>query len=256
MPAIVNPSNGIKRIATGILISICLLFSVISNGHAETTPTDTSGAVGKAAAGYGDSSMSSTGGTALPDLFTGTMSYSIPIEVPPGRKGMNPQIALTYRSYNGNGWLGVGWELEVSSIQRSLKGGVDYAGTSKNYQLRRTGASLDLVNISGSDYQAKIEGEFTRITQMPATTASGNQPYWIATDRMGTRYTFGDTASSRQDDTPNNNPARIFKWCLTRVEDTNGNFMTLSYFKDQGQIESAGKSRQRVGGASPPHGKG
>jgi len=48
-------------------------------------------------------------GAVTPDLFTGTMSYSIPIEVPEGRKGMSPGLSLDYRSNNGNGWVGMGW---------------------------------------------------------------------------------------------------------------------------------------------------
>jgi hypothetical protein len=64
--------------------------------------------------------------TALPDLFTGAMSYSIPIEVPVGRNGMNPNLALSYRSSNRNGWLGVGWDLSVGAIQRSVKKSLSY----------------------------------------------------------------------------------------------------------------------------------
>ncbi|WP_041245297.1 SpvB/TcaC N-terminal domain-containing protein [Geotalea uraniireducens] len=62
---------------------------------------------------------------AVPDLFTGTMNYAIPIKAPPGRNGMSPNIALTYRSSNGNGPIGMGWEIEMGAIQRSTRGGVD-----------------------------------------------------------------------------------------------------------------------------------
>jgi hypothetical protein len=46
----------------------------------------------------------------LPDVmqFTGASTYRYPIEVPPGRAGLAPQIALTYNSQMRNGWLGVG----------------------------------------------------------------------------------------------------------------------------------------------------
>jgi len=63
--------------------------------------------------------------TPLPDLFTGTMSYKIPIKLPPGRKGITPGLSITYKSTNGNGWLGVGWELTVGSIERNTRFGVD-----------------------------------------------------------------------------------------------------------------------------------
>ena len=61
-----------------------------------------------------------------PSLFTGGLSHNIPIEVAPGRHGMEPKLALNYNSAGGNGWLGVGWELEMGAIERSSKHGVDY----------------------------------------------------------------------------------------------------------------------------------
>lgn len=57
------------------------------------------------------------------DLFTGSFSYSIPIAVPPGRSGMQPNIDLMYRSSNSHSWLGIGWNLEVGRIERSTKNG-------------------------------------------------------------------------------------------------------------------------------------
>src|SRR3990172_2788183 len=42
-------------------------------------------------------------------LSTGAATINIPIEVPPGRLGIAPNISLTYNSYQKNGPLGVGW---------------------------------------------------------------------------------------------------------------------------------------------------
>ena len=47
----------------------------------------------------------------------GTASLSYPIIIPPGRKGVQPQLAVTYDSGSGNGWLGVGWNLAVPTIE-------------------------------------------------------------------------------------------------------------------------------------------
>ncbi|MCI0527353.1 MAG: hypothetical protein L0Y56_07900, partial [Nitrospira sp.] len=161
-------------------------------------------------------------GTVLPDLFTGTMSYSIPIEVPSGRKGMQPNLALTYHSSNGNGIVGVGWELEVGAIERQTKFGVNYSGD--DYVLRLAGNTVELVNVGGTDYRAKIEGGFFRVRKI--------SDYWEVTDKTGIRYFFGQTGDSRQE-----GPPGVFKWCLTRIEDTNGNYITLTYLpKDQGQV--------------------
>jgi hypothetical protein len=48
------------------------------------------------------------------------MSTAISIEVPPGRKGMDPGLDLTYKSSNSNGPVGVGWELEVGAIKSQI----------------------------------------------------------------------------------------------------------------------------------------
>ena len=45
----------------------------------------------------------------------GQASYSIPIMVPPGRKGMQPSVSLNYSSLGGNGVAGVGWSLNAGS---------------------------------------------------------------------------------------------------------------------------------------------
>ncbi|MDO8444967.1 MAG: SpvB/TcaC N-terminal domain-containing protein [Deltaproteobacteria bacterium] len=172
--------------------------------------------------------MGGTGGssgsdTALPDLFTGTMSYRIPIEVPKGRNGMDPGLSLLYRSGSGNGWVGVGWEFEVGAIERSTKNGVKYDGTDI-YLFRMAGATIELVSVGGNEYRAKIEGAFNRFQFVSSS-------YWIVTDKKGTQYRFGYDTSSRQD-----SGSQIFKWCLDRVTDTNGNYMEITYYKNQGQI--------------------
>ncbi|MCL5935341.1 MAG: hypothetical protein M1543_02465, partial [Firmicutes bacterium] len=44
-----------------------------------------------------------------PDLHTGTGNLSIPIAVPSGRNGLQPQLSLNYSTSNGNGPFGLGW---------------------------------------------------------------------------------------------------------------------------------------------------
>ncbi|MBI4849135.1 MAG: hypothetical protein HY808_11270 [Nitrospirae bacterium] len=66
---------------------------------------------------------------------SGAAVTSIPIEVPPGRKGIQPNIALNYNSSGRNGWLGVGWSLDMGAIQRNTKWGVNYSGNDYIYSI-------------------------------------------------------------------------------------------------------------------------
>jgi hypothetical protein len=217
-----NSSNFVSR---HYLVIMLLLFSAAIMTPGASLAEEPKAAASKVNMG-GGSGNGGGSGTVTPDLFTGTMSYSIPIEVPEGRKGMSPGLSLDYKSNNGNGWVGVGWELEVGAIERSMKGGVKYDGD--DYILRISGATMDLANVGGIDYRAKIEGEFYRIRKQSGTYGA----YWEVTDKSGTRYLYGQKEDTRQFDPS----LGIFKWCLDRVEDTNGNAMTFSYSKDQGQI--------------------
>jgi len=178
------------------------------------------------------SMMSSGGGggpegvsVPIPDTFqfTGAATIRIPIIVPPGRNGMQPNLSLVYNSYQRNGWIGVGWSLDMGSIQRSTKRGLDYNGT--DFVASLNGSSSELIHVSGGDYGAKIEESFSKYQLISATAG------WVVTAKDGKKYNYGRTSDSRQENTQG-----VFKWCLDKVEDTNGNFMTITYSKDQGEI--------------------
>ncbi|MCX5723654.1 MAG: FG-GAP-like repeat-containing protein [Nitrospirae bacterium] len=155
------------------------------------------------------------------------------MEVPPGRSGMQPNLALTYNSAAGNGWLGMGWELQQEGIFRQTKWGVDYSNNTgdKAFVVKMAGVSGELVPspapAPSNQWSAKIEGSFSRIEKL---TAGDGQITWKVTTKQGRKHYFGQTTASRQVDPAN--ASRIFGWLLDRIEDPDGNYLTLSYWTD------------------------
>src|SRR5258705_4679121 len=66
----------------------------------------------------GGGAIKGLGETFAPDLHTGTGNLSVPIALPKGRAGLQPQLALVYSTGQGNGPFGMGWSLSVPSVSR------------------------------------------------------------------------------------------------------------------------------------------
>ena len=152
------------------------------------------------------------------DLFTGRFNYRVPIEVPPGRQGSEPAIALQYNSANQNGWCGVGWDLDMGYIQRETRYAVPVSGNAYNnyFVYSIAGQSGRLVLASDGTYRPEINTAFLKFVY-----ANG---YWIVTDKDGRQYTFGGSANARIA-----TAYGTFKWALSQIADANGNVTTLSY---------------------------
>ncbi|PVH76116.1 SpvB-domain-containing protein [Cadophora sp. DSE1049] len=73
----------------------------------------------------GGGAISSMGEKFDVDQVTGSGSVSIPIEVSPGRPGMQPQLSLNYNSGSGNSEFGLGWAMRgYHSITRKTSKGL------------------------------------------------------------------------------------------------------------------------------------
>jgi RHS repeat-associated protein len=168
---------------------------------------------------------------------SGSASLNYPIETPPGRNGIGPSLALTYNSdrVNSNGWLGVGWDLRLSSIEIDTRFGVPKYDGTDIYSL--DGAMLAPTAPAGT-YIRRVEGPFDLIKRQ----GTGPTTYsWTVTDKRGTVYTYGTVANSRLANLRITPPVAntfmapqgaIFRWYLERVQDTFGNVMTITYTHD------------------------
>jgi hypothetical protein len=189
-------------------------------------------------------------------LFTGAFAYTYPLQVPNGRNGMHPELALVYNSQAGNGWLGVGWDLSVGSIQRStVKGVPTYDDALDKFTFILAGQSEELVPVGvGSDgsgaykeYRAQIESAFLRFRYFPVLKI------WKVWAKSGVRYDLTGLAIH----SPTGNP---FYWGLTKVTDPQGNTMTYTYLPANANDSASRSLLQRINyaghegtGAMPTH---
>jgi hypothetical protein len=164
----------------------------------------------------------------------GSAALDFPLDLPPGRQGLDPDLAITYDSDGGNGWLGEGWDLQIPSIEVSTLFGVPRydAGTeTETYVLN--GEQLAPVANPASPRAAdrvftqRSEGEFRRIVRKGTSPDAYS---WEVTDKEGTRYLYGATPQARLRDV--REPRNVFRWYLEKVIDLHGNTVEYTYTTD------------------------
>jgi RHS repeat-associated protein len=172
---------------------------------------------------------------------TGAANLRVGIEAPPGRRGLQPDLAIAYSSSGGgDGWLGVGWNLEMPSIMIDTRFGVpryDADGRSETYLLN--GEMLTrLVDAGGNDiaptgappvgpgtvyFARRVEGKFDWIARLNSLDGAGDYS-WQVTDKNGVIQTYGATAAARLA-----SGGHTFRWHLQSLQDRFGNTMTYEY---------------------------
>lgn len=218
----------------------CIALTILTFGRADAQ-YELGGAPGSAGAAS-EHTLTSTSGDE--SVQTGAVTHSIPIEVPPGRLGMTPKIALVYNSMSkANGAFGLGWDVPIDSIQSNLKNGYRPPGTQDPYGGRdqfnwvRSGSSSALVPGPGSStiYRLKIDdGAFSQIEW---DAGSGG---WLVYTKDGLVQSYGRRAGANS---VQRGPAgTVFRWCLDEVTDTSGNTIAFTYHQDRGAISSTGSS--------------
>jgi hypothetical protein len=174
-----------------------------------------------------------------PDLHTGTGNFTVPIGLPPGRNGFQPQLNLVYSSGSGNGPFGLGWSLSIPGITRKTSNGVPvYDDTRDVFTL--SGAE-DLVPVTGGlagapRYRPRTEGLFARILHHHD---AGND-YWEVRSKDGLVSFYGSPGVAGQDPAVVADPtnrSRVFAWKLTLTTDPFGNRIEYVYSRDAVQID-------------------
>ncbi|MES0492088.1 MAG: SpvB/TcaC N-terminal domain-containing protein, partial [Leptospirales bacterium] len=169
----------------------------------------------------------------------GSNSLQYPIQLPPGRAGVAPQLGISYSNSAAQTWLGAGFDLSVPSIGIDTRFGVPRYTGSETYTLN--GSELVKIGTSNgaSRYRMRVEGAYQKIERYGGNT--GNY-YWVVVDKNGTKMVFGKSENSRLKSYRNINGHKpVFKWNLEKTIDTNGNTISYTYFIDK---ESSNYSKE------------
>jgi RHS repeat-associated protein len=189
---------------------------------------------------------------------TGAATYQIPIEVPTGINGMQPQLSIAYNSQGGFGALGVGWDVAgCSSITRGGKNIYFDGQNNNNVKLDFTDALyLDgqrLILLSGNNLEPDaVYGTETENYMRVKISTYNYHIYFIVTTLDGKVIEYGKNDDSEINSSNPNGPyetrspkSRFMGWKLSKVTDTYGNTITYTY-SDNGQyltrIEYAGQA--------------
>jgi RHS repeat-associated protein len=199
----------------------------------------------------GGGALKGIGETFSPDLFTGTGHINVPISLPPGRNGTQPQLNLSYSTAGGNSPFGLGWGMGVPEISRQTGGGLPRYQAGRAPSDRNPSESSDTFILSGTEglvpvarpspgvtlYRPRTESLFARIEHH---TGDG-QDFWKVRGKEGLVSTYGserppDAGSEWRDPAvlaDPRDPRKIFAWKLTRTEDPFGNRIAYDYLHDR-----------------------
>ncbi|MDD3742644.1 MAG: SpvB/TcaC N-terminal domain-containing protein [Lentimicrobiaceae bacterium] len=188
---------------------------------------DDNGAVGSMGGSYSVSS-------------NGAATYNLPIEVPVGINGMQPQLAVSYNSQAGNGIMGIGWNLNgLSAITRTgstlfndkINKGVKYNDEDH--------FALDgnrLVGFSGTYGQngAEYRTELETYSKIISYRSSGTAPdYFVVWTKSGQIIEYGRTGDSRIElQGTSGTQALIGTWLVNKISDRFGNSIEFNYLEN------------------------
>jgi len=181
-------------------------------------------------------------------LFSGAATAEIPLEVPAGRNGLQPDLRLSYNSRRVDGllgwsqdWVGAGWSIETLDIVRTwatldANGAMDVSNRSL---LLMNGAAYELVPATNvtegwiGRYYAKDAPQL--YVEMLTLNSTGElRSSWIVRTPDGTTYRLGTTADASQY-VGNYYSAynAIYRWRLAEAEDVHGNKLQFSYHEQR-----------------------
>ena len=210
-----NVVRQLQRLANfGFVVGLAGSLAIPTTLHAKAT--DGSTLIGdRGATGVNGVGEPSTPEAA--DHFTGAALHGLRLDLPTGTGGHTPSLTLRYSSSNRKAsWVGYGWSLEPSIVQRSLRDGVPTYSETDTFEL--DGQRL----VQGTDPQQPDQfrtrqESFRRIERVGLS--------WEVRSKDATIRRYGIDENSRVDQATGS----TYQWLLAEEEDRFGNIIQYQY---------------------------
>lgn len=158
------------------------------------------------------------------NLYTGSLDLNIPLQIPHNRD-IHIDLSVNYNSNNSNGILGMGFDLNISSISINTNKKLPCYNETDEYQWNGQDLILDeQINNNQIVLYKKLKANtISKIEKI----GNGEETYWKVTNSNNETTIYGKSEESRIYD--KENPSKIYKWMISEVYDAKGNKIKYSY---------------------------
>ncbi|WP_205696105.1 SpvB/TcaC N-terminal domain-containing protein [Conexibacter sp. SYSU D00693] len=193
----------------------------------------------------------------------GAAALELPLWLPSGRAGVEPELTLTYSSTAGSSWVGTGWDLSVGAIEVDKRWGVPrYLPDKESETYTLDGAELAPTAVRSS-FRDRVDGraDFTRRveTEHELVIRHGDSPkdyWWEVHDKSGGVRWYGgkpdlggpdgerpagETSGLDEDAVLRDDDGNIFRWALSAQRDVYTNVVRYRYDRVAGKRVGADK---------------
>ena len=172
----------------------------------------------------------------------GSANYTIPIEVLPGRGGIQPRLSLSYNSLGGMSFTGIRFSLNgLSSISRqgssyTQDGWIESVNFDADDHFVLDGNRLVEIEGNSGDNNTEYRTRrdvFSRIISHVSPDERDNGPeYFTVYSKEGLILTYGQNGSIGATAVLHARDGIRQKWALSKVEDRFGNYMLFYYLRE------------------------
>ncbi|KNC69088.1 SpvB/TcaC N-terminal domain-containing protein [Pseudoalteromonas ardens] len=177
---------------------------------------------------------------------SGAASYSVPIAIPAGITGVQPEISLNYNSQGGDGLVALGWSLSAASgvtrcRQTKAQDG-QFRGLTLSDEDRYCLDGQRLISKAVHTHNGSFDGEQIVdefMTEIDSSTTVyklgyGSQTQFVVLAKDGSVKRYGASDKSRQNLTDADGVKHTMSWMLSEVNDNLGQeSTTISYVYEE-----------------------